>query len=381
MTIFIQSLILSYLIGLTLKNILKELRLWQFYFTILFLEFFTVVGFVSGQLITDVFMSVCVLCIANLVFFSNNKKDNVLLYIIFFVATATHMSHVGSNIMLLLLISILFLLIKSIKPIIRIKKVFVLMGVSLLSVVTMGSTLSKSKHVFVVARMAGSGMLQDYLKESCKNKAYKLCNSVNEIPYNTNDFLWEDNSPFNIEYSSWKDSKNDFEDIISETFSTWKYIKLHLRDFFNNGVKQLRSFKAGDGNGPFKEDNILYKRLEKYTYSDASFYKNSKQIKGGTLSDDFIEINKLYKIVIYLSLIFISIMFLIKKNRVNLGVKFWLIVCFILSTILINAFLNAGLVIVADRFGAKVIWLVPFVFIVSIFLLFTESKLKHKKAT
>jgi fumarate reductase subunit C len=137
-------------------------------------------------------MSVCILSVLNIVFYKNKKRENIILYIIFFIATATHMSHVAINILLLFGVLAIYVALKKMKEFIFFKRVFILIFLSVLSVITMGSTLSKFKHVFVVSRMAGSGMLQEYLTESCNEKSYRLCNSINEIPQNTNDFLWED---------------------------------------------------------------------------------------------------------------------------------------------------------------------------------------------
>jgi len=197
LSVFAQGLILSWILSQVIKQFLPRYsgrvhRLVIF----LLLALFTPVSWFCSQLMADFFTPIAILSLG-LIFFSPGQDNfqKVLTIIIFYVSTLTHNSHLLdvtlSFIVFAIISFILPLLFRSKKSEVPVRK-FWLSFVLVFSCWFLSPTinylcdgkfrLSGSAHVFLVARMAENGMLQDYLKKECSCKApLKLSDSVKYI--------------------------------------------------------------------------------------------------------------------------------------------------------------------------------------------------------
>ncbi len=366
LTAFAQSFMLSYLIFLTVRDFtqLPNYKAWSLLFVFI-LSAFSVLPFVAGQIITDIFQAISALCLFHLVFNKKTGKLNQsILYVLFFLATAMHMSHVIINSILLILIFVMRKPMIKKKVHVKISKIAIIFGVNLLCVFTMGAPISKSKHVFFMGRLAENGILKQYLKENCNEKNYKICQYIDEIPNNTTDFLWDENSPL-YKYKSWKATKKDFNDIILNTFIQPRYLIKHIFESVKVTLRQLVTFDAGGGNGSFLGETLLYKRIKKFFPFEVSEYSMSRQNRNQLLQPQLKGVNFFYRLTMGISTLLLALVFIHKKywQTIPASVRYMLI--FLLITILVNAWVNASLVIVAQRFGAKIIWFIPLVLLLS----------------
>jgi hypothetical protein len=365
---FIQSLIISFLIFLTIKNFtkLKKPHIWFLAVTALLCAF-TLITFVSGQIITDIFLSIGILCIIHLGLNTQLAKYNAtLLFIIFFLANAMHMSHLLINVVLLILIILVKRLFFRENIILNYKRIAILFLLAFLGIIPMGSSLSKSGNVFFMGRMAENGILQEFLKDNCPDKKYKLCDCMDSIPANSTDFLWDRKSPLYAKYERWSDANKEFGEIIRFTLLKPKYLLMHIRESAKNTFLQLSAFGAGDGTGPFVGETLLFERIKKYFESESVQYSNSKQNQGLLSADKLGFLNAFNKLIIFLSIISLLLIFFLRKLRMQIssGKKFTTIILFI--AIFLNSLINSSLVIVTDRFGAKLIWMIPFMLLILI---------------
>src|SRR5688572_24330600 len=94
LVIFFQTLILSYLIFQVCKLIFGEKRFLSFgLITLLLLSVLTGVSWTTSQVMPDIFTPVALLCMLLVLFGKHKKFASILLYSVFFLSVAMHMSH------------------------------------------------------------------------------------------------------------------------------------------------------------------------------------------------------------------------------------------------------------------------------------------------
>jgi len=354
--IFFQALILSYLIFLLAKLVTSEKSfLKSGLFTILFLSLFTSVSWTVSQVMPDIFTSIGLLCMTLILLGMFKPKTMFLLYIIFFISVAMHMSH-------LLLFSLTLITIFCLRRFILPKQsypkanfqIITLLLLTAASIVTMGSAFSKSRNVFFIGAMVEHGIVKNYLNDNCNTKRYKLCAYKDSLPDKAYKFIWDEKSPF-YKIGGWKGTKEEFSQIIHETLTQPKYIAMHIQESLKATLQQLMLFSIGDGNGSFVKGTLLHERVSKYFSKDLTAYTASKQNQSHL---DFLPfLNTVFFIVIVLSLLILMFLWIKFANILNRHTKSIGII-FIISIIL-NAWDCGTFANAIDRLGCKMIWLIP----------------------
>lgn len=355
--IFFQGLILSYLVFLVIRLFTGERSFLKFgLLTIILLSLLTGVSWTVCQIMTDIFTSIGLLCTILIFLGKFKRKTMILLYILFFMSAAMHMSHILLFCLILITIFCLrnFILPKQDYPY-RNLQFTILLILTIASIITMGSAISKSKHVFFMGAMVEHGIVKNYLNDYCGNKQYKLCAYKDSLPVRAYEFVWDENSPLN-KIGGWKETKNEFNEIIYVTLTDPKYIVMHIKESFKATFQQLTLFSIGDGNGSFLEGTLLHERVSKYFSRELTAYNSSKQNQSQLYFLFFF--NSLYKIVIILSLLLIIIIF--AKFAINLDRQVKTITVIFFIGIILNAWDCGTFANAIDRLGCKMIWLIPF---------------------
>jgi hypothetical protein len=362
LVVFAQATITSTLIFLTVKLLTGNKRFLKIgLITSVFLALFTGLSWTVSQLMPDIFTPIALLCIV-MIFSGEFKRGKmVLLYVLFLLSVAMHISHI----LLYGLILIAAFIVKrfffsDIFQTARNSQIAILLALTIIAIVTMGSAISKSKHVFFMGAMVEHGILQQFLDDKCNTTDYKLCVYRNSLPEKAYQFVWDEDSPF-YKIGGWKESKQEFNEIIFETLTTPKYIGLHIKESLKATFQQLVLFKIGDGNGSFPEGTQLHSRIHKYFPNDLDQYANSRQNQSQL---GFLDVfNSLFSAVIILSLIILVFLQIRFWNQFNGHFKLVLIV--LLTGILLNAWDCGTFANAIDRLGCKMIWLIPFMAILS----------------
>jgi len=363
LTIFAQGFLLSFLLFKLLQAVFPNYKNINALFIVItiFTVLFTSVSWVASQLIADVFTPILILSFILLVATEQSKKTKIILYVIFFLATATHTSHIAFNVLLIFSVLILkWLKFLDVKKNIQIKPLLVCLGIVLLSIATMGSAISKSKHVFLMGALVEHGIVKQYLDEHCENNNYKFCEFKDELPEKAWQFIWEDYSPF-YKMGSWKGTKEEFNTIIFNTLTTPKYIWLHIKASVKATIEQLTMFKMGDGNGAFLQETLLYQRINTFFPHEINSYISSKQNKKqlGFLSG--FNLLSIYTLIASVGLFLFALIKSCKSHK-----KLLLILLIVFFAVLINAWTCGTLANAIDRLGAKVMWLIPLFSVIGI---------------
>lgn len=374
-TIFSQGLIVSILIYKLLRTCVPELKSINLIFIsiIAFISLCTSASWTTSQLIADIYTPILILSLIILTIGKSEKWFNILNYTIFFFATATHISHVSFNIILLLSIIIVRQSnLINLKEHINFRPLIICFSLSVLSILTMGSALSKSKHGFLMGALVEHGIAKKYLDENCEDSNYKFCAYKDSLPDKAWKFLWEESSPF-YKMGGWKGTKKEFNEIIFNTLTRWEYINLHIKVSFEATIDQLTKFNVGDGNGAFLEGTLLHQRINNYFKNETSQYESSLQ---NNKNLKFLNWYNTVMLSVVMVSILILVLIIVKKKRQDK--KLLSIILIVILGILINSWACGTLANAIDRLGTKVIWLIPLISIIGVINIWYRKLLTRK---
>jgi energy-coupling factor transporter transmembrane protein EcfT len=230
--------------------------------------------------------------------------------------------------------------------------------------------LSTTSHVFFLARLIDSGVIEEYLEDNCGKYNFTLCQYKNEIPRSSQLFIWGQDGPY-YKTGSWSTDHEDYKIMIRDILTTPKYLKPVLFDFTVSTFKQLFNFKIGEGiDCPFDENSAPVQYvLSKFPKSEIK--RDLLLSEQNTGNMNFREINILHYLIIFASLIAIIYVILRKKLSDNMFLLSWVI----LSGLVFNAAVCADLSNVLNRYQSRVIWLLP---LLAILLIAETFNFKNK---
>jgi hypothetical protein len=361
-----QCLLLAILVFRLLGEFLEENRASFYGFVIVFsLSLLTGVSWTASQLMPDIFTPIMFLCALLLLTGQLSRIEQVLIYLLFFFASSMHLSHLLVNLAFLGTVFIAReLTFLKLKQAITIRPLIILLALSLTLFLTAGSALSKSRHIFLMGAFVEHGIVKRYLDEYCESKAYELCNYKDSLPSSAWQFVWNERSPLQ-QMGGWKETRQEYNEIIKGTFSSPKYLAMHFRESINATVCQLLRFNIGDGNGSFPEGTLLHERMGLYMPRELHAYEWSRQNRGILLIRPWIL--RLHQGVIAASLLGLAFM-LIRTRKASNYRRLQLVCGMVLLGILINAWACGTFANAIDRLGCKMIWFIPLLSTLSISL-------------
>lgn len=356
--IFTQSFILSWLIfRLTCLLFMdKQRNRTLVYLVLMAVASFSGAGWASCYLIPDIFTPIMLLSALLILLPSTGKGTRTGSYVIFVFATAMHSSHIPFGLALFGILLLLKCLSKDgFLSLLRIRPLVILSGITLLSILAMGSSLAKSKHVFLMGAFIEQGIIKSYLDENCDSHKYRLCAHKDNLPEHAWQFIWEESSPL-YEMGGWKETRDEYNDIIRATFLSPKYLLLHVGASLKATAKQLIRFEALDYKGVAPNSAVLEERVESYVPGDIDRYTSSKQNRGQLAGYKWM--NLLQLILLIMSLLSLILLFAFSP-ALRLNHLLLLTGLIILLGILINAWVCGTFANPIMRLGNRMIWLIP----------------------
>ena len=356
---------ISYLILLTVKRFVNHENYHVTGIAIIaLLSVFTSLSWVNGQLLPDIFAPLGILSLFHLLFKKGLNRTNLaLLVFIYILSSAVHISHIMIHIILLIFVLITYLIYKQTKffKTVSAKWLGGLLIITMIGYVAMSSAVSKSTHVFLMSRLVENGIAYSYLHEYCGEKDYRLCAYKDSLPDNAINFIWTPQSP--LSKIGWKESKEEFREIIFQTLIKPKYLIRHILESIKVTFMQLARFEIGDGNGVFSRGTHVHAAVFKYFPQEIQQYNNSKQIRNNLIP---IELpNTINYFITGASFVLLIIMIGFQKLRILLPFQTRYLVYFIITSIIINAWVSGTFANAVDRLGSRMVWLLPFVVIIS----------------
>lgn len=355
--IFLQSLLLAWLIQETVKSLFPENNSTRItLITVGFLSACTGLSVLASELIADIFTPISVLVLFVTLYGNHSRLKLFALLFVLLVACGCHISNVLICFSLAAGVGILRLLrVRKQKTVVTQRlHVLAAMIIPALALLTMLSSISKSRHVFMMGHLVETGILHAYLDDHCATQDISLCKYRDRIPPGAETFIWNsDGDSVLILTGGWLGSKAEYSKIISETYSNGKYLKMHLAAALSGSVRQLNAIRVGEGLGRYDSATLVSQRVEKYFPGAVANYRQSRQS-----GDEFAEsktIDLINKICTVISLLVI-IAWLAARMRKLTNYKFKSLTAIFLFAYLFNCAICANLATVANRFGARLSW-------------------------
>lgn len=325
------------------------------------LALLTSLPWVVSQVMADIFTPILVLCTVLLLFVQTEGKfkvRTVLLYALFFLSVAVHLSHPT---FVLALLSVLFLFRIGIQAwtstSIPQRPIWIMLGLGLATFPIMSSAISKCGNVMFAGAMVQHGVAQAYLEAHCPNAQIPLCEWKDQLPRKAYEFHWDEQGPTGG-MNHWQEHNADLGRVIHGTLTEWPFLALQVKASLKATWDQLFMFDIGDGWGHFREGSEQFRVLKAYMRHDLWAVLASKQYhETMDLVPFFIRIHRMVVSAALLALLPIFL-FLRGYDAKVLGIT-----GAVLAGILLNAWGSSTFSGEVDRFGCKMIWLLPFLLI------------------
>lgn len=356
-TVFVQSAILTTLLyRLSHRVYGNDAPFHQYVTGFITIISFTCISWISSYLMADIFAAI--LLLATVLYLFEEKAVLKIVYLI--VAAYAILTH-NSHFIIALIFPVYLLIVAGIK---RSKKlalkgaalfVTAAMCFILLSCVNLyngnGFTMSKSSHIFMMGKLAETGILNTYLDDNCPTKKLVMCNYKDDIPILAFEYLWASNSPL-YKTGGWDNSKPGYDSIIHDVFTQPKYVKMFLIKSIISTARQMTQVNIPDK--PMVQDmnSGVYGAVHKYFQDEEKEYLCSKQNQNNL---DLHALNIIYGLFLALSSFF-AVWYLpqVADNKQITDIYTAFIVLIIL-----NAFATATFANVLDRLQNRVFWLLP----------------------
>jgi hypothetical protein len=215
-------------------------------------------------------------------------------------------------------------------------------------------TASNATHVFIMGKLAESGVLKTYLDKACPLYDYGICKYKDSLPAAAWGFVWDGASPLQ-KTGGWEANRKEYRQIINDIGNRpkyWPYLMFKSAEatlrqlvLINiDGVFELGWITYLDGSPPFES-------VKTYFNHELNELKSAKE-NSNALNTKFM--NHVFAICLVLS----SIMALLLKRK-GLHDELNMVAILLFVLIILNAFTTATFANVLTRLNSRVIWLIP----------------------
>ena len=243
------------------RVLLPGLSPTRFFIIVVALTLGTALPWNAADMLPDIFAPILVLSLYLLGFHSRNigwPYKLALMAVAVFAATA-HASHLGLTAGLTVGIALAQLALRRRPAAIaapRFGLPALVFGLALLSLVASNFLLtgrvfvSRAGPSFVLARLVQDGIAKRVLDDTCPASGYRLCAYKDDLPADSNDFLWGWQSPF-LQLGTFAGMEAESKSIAIEGLK--RYPLLNLKMAVRDTLQQFTAFQTGDGIEPLDD--------------------------------------------------------------------------------------------------------------------------------
>ena len=362
--VFFQSLLVCYLIFQLFSAFYQGSKLLLvFGSSIVFLTFFTAFSFTVSVLIPDIFSSIALLCLMNmLVHKQPTRFDRYFLPVLFIASASMHYSSLP--ILLLMLCAMLVLKIlkknKSTMEFPSWKKIVYLFSLCMLTLVCIPFShyviagkfkYSGSTHVFLMNHFVETGILANYLDEKCSDHNYRICAYKDSLVW---DFMWDPRSAVN-QTGGWAANREEYNRIILDILSTPKYLGITIKKGVESSFRQFFSINASVAPAQIGNSEVIRQIRWRFPDSETDYLsslQSQSKLKTSLL-------NSLQPFIVLPSLLLLLLLISIPSLNRTIEEREKLLILLIVLYSLINAVVCSNLSTIHDRFQSRIAWLWP----------------------
>lgn len=363
LTVLVQCLLLSFVL-IRFIRCLCALLYPRFVFelahhvvVVLLVATFTCVAWISPVIMPTVFSAVLALSV--LLFLAPGVRSRWLVIIdglVILLALSMHFAH-----MVILAVVAFFVLVYGLR---HRQRFFVVRSLALIGICSSfwlvmaaanrakghGFVFARGQHVYMMARLAESGVLGTYLSDSCPAENLPLCADRKNLPQSMASFLLSGESPFYKE-GGWDSSHAYYQHILGDVFTTQPYLGMFVQKSVVATLKQF-SLVQPDGDLPaYDKHSEAYKKVSAYYGHERREFITAAQ-QQGSLSTSVLGV------FWWLTLVGSSLWFL-APGRPPLSGELRRVYMFIGVLLLVNAWTYGTFASPLPRFQYAVFWILP----------------------
>ncbi len=369
-----QSCIAAFTITEFARAVRPRTQLWELLAIGAALALFTSIAWFVGQIEPDFLTAILVLAYYPLAFHARQVGwlRAIPLVCIAAFATAAHPSHLGMAAGLIFCIAIYKIAKLVLRRRVELPRAGIVLpllsfalGLGLVLVANYSLThkifVSRSGATFLTARLMGDGIVRDTLTDICPTTHLKLCAYKDRLPPTADNFLWGPSSPFNS-LGRFKDTETEYQIIASESLKRYPWRSLWTGLY--QSARQFGMFRTGDG--VFPQESVLSQEFRDFMPKQMPDYLVARQQRGVLR---FVDVNVVHYTLAALSLVWLGFVLwgAVRRGRWDRAT----LPAFIFLALLGNALVCGLFSGPHDRYQARLIWVVPFV------LLLTARPLLH----
>jgi hypothetical protein len=361
--VFAQCLLTAYLLRLVLREVFAIGSRLEFLAIIAVLCMTTSLPWYAGFLMPDIFTPLMVLGLFMLAFCFDrlSRWEQCFVVSLTFVAAIVHYSHIPIAIGLLA-IGILARWVqnrysRAAIPHLALPAAVVVAGIVALvmsNYLMLGiATYSPGGYAFELARLVQNGPAVEYLRESCPTRHYAACAFLDRMPMSSSKFLWSENNLFSK--GGFIGQRKEGLEIVTGTIE--EYPLWVFRDAIADTFRQLLHCLTGAGLRSWATNYNPSVPLRSLYPEEFASYVNSKQNRGQLehmRGIQYLDASFLLFSVFYC----VSIGILLACRRQWLPVE---LIITVGVAILLNAFVTGAISEPINRYGSRVIWLIPLI--------------------
>lgn len=382
-TVFVQCLMLSYLCARFIRSLVPGIDVLHQLALILIIALGTIASWYAGQIMPDIFSPILFLAAYLYLAEKNSLWQKILLLTMVFIGTVVHNSHYVIATLFPLALILCSFIFKSRFGHFR-QKAIHLGAIAMLGwgclftsnyIGGNGFVMGKASHVFLMGKLAESGVLRTYLEKACPVKDYKICRYKDNIPPVAWEFVWHENSPV-IRAGGWDSVKAEYNVIIKDIMSRPKYwpflayksIEATLRQVILLNIDEVEELHWVK----FDKESFMYEAIGRYYPHELNEFEVDRQ---NIKTFNFRFYDEVYVTVLLLSTI-LCLFCLKGEDRKKALIVYTLVIGYIF----INAFTTATFGNVLSRLNSRTVWLFPATNIVFLYRHFHARLTKGVKA-
>jgi SAM-dependent methyltransferase len=361
--VFVQSLIVAHLLRLILRVVFAIVSDTALIAITALLCVLTSLPWYTGFIMPDIFTPVLVLCLFVLAFCPRSLSPAELKYILALtvVAATVHYSHFLIAAGLFLMTVMIRIVGRKWRQIPPPNLILPALPVTIALVLLIASnyiavgevTFAFNGYAYPLARLVADGQAGSYLRENCPQHPYALCGYIDHLPKDATEFIWSADSPFRK--VGWFDGyRREGREIV--VGSVMRFPLWTLKSALENTGRQLVSVTTGLGLTSYLNVASPTAGLQTYYPSEFRAYQNSRQSRGEV--EPLNRLNRLHMAALIVSLLYgcAAGLLFVKRGQWLSAELLATIACAVLG----NSFASGALSGPSDRYGSRLIWLLPF---------------------
>jgi hypothetical protein len=365
--VLVQSLLVAYLLRILLREVFAIASRTGFLIVTVLMSMLTSLPWNAGFVMADIFTGVLVLCLFLLAFCFERlgRWERCYMIGLTFLAAVAHYSHLPIATGLLLFGFAMRVLLRKrapdavphlMLPAAVIALAFVTIVIA--NYLTLGvMSFSPGGYAFQLARLVEDGPAVAYLRENCASRKYTLCGYLDRLPMENWRFLWAPEGPF--QHLDWLEERDEGLEIVAGTLE--RYPLWTLKGAIGNTFEQMTRIKTGSLLISYAHKKYPTDELQTTYPADFPAYLDSRQSRGELAHLD--SLNRLHVGVVIFSVFYCAmIAILLARDGQWLPVELLITIAFAL---LLNGIVAGEFSGPIDRYGSRIIWLLPLVAIAS----------------